>query len=67
MRFDTMLESYVWNSVATNHDMDADAQRYLGMRTISYEDVTGKGAQADLLRPGADRQGRASMRPRMPT
>ena len=26
-----MLESYVWNSVATNHDMDADAQRYLGL------------------------------------
>jgi len=45
MRFDTMLESYVWNSVATNHDMDADAQRYLGVRTISYEEVTGKGAR----------------------
>src|SRR5207302_895233 len=27
MRFDSMLESYVWNSVATNHDMDSDAQR----------------------------------------
>ena len=24
MRFDTMLESYVWNSVATRHDMDSD-------------------------------------------
>jgi len=45
MRFDTMLESYVWNSVATNHDMDADAQRYLGVRTITYEDVAGKGAK----------------------
>jgi DNA polymerase-1 len=45
MRFDTMLESYVWNSVATNHDMDSDAQRYLGMRTITYEDVAGKGAR----------------------
>jgi len=45
MRFDTMLESYVWNSVATNHDMDADAQRYLGVRTITYEEVTGKGAR----------------------
>ena len=45
MRFDTMLESYVWNSVATNHDMDADAQRYLGLRTIRYEDVAGKGAK----------------------
>ncbi len=45
MRFDTMLESYVWNSVATNHDMDSDALRYLGMRTITYEDVAGKGAK----------------------
>ncbi len=45
MRFDTMLESYVWNSVATNHDMDSDAQRYLGIRTITYEDVAGKGAK----------------------
>jgi DNA polymerase I len=45
MRFDSMLESYVWNSVATNHDMDSDAQRYLGLKTITYEDVTGKGAK----------------------
>jgi DNA polymerase-1 len=45
MRFDTMLESYVWNSVATNHDMDSDAQRYLGVRTITYEQVAGKGAK----------------------
>jgi DNA polymerase I len=45
MRFDSMLESYVWNSVATNHDMDSDAQRYLGLKTISYEEVTGRGAR----------------------
>jgi DNA polymerase I len=45
MRFDSMLESYVWNSVATNHDLDADAQRYLGLTTIRYEDVAGKGAK----------------------
>ncbi|HKD54020.1 MAG TPA: DNA polymerase I, partial [Steroidobacteraceae bacterium] len=45
MRFDSMLESYVWNSVATNHDMDADAHRYLGVRTITYEEVAGKGAK----------------------
>ncbi len=45
MRFDTMLESYLWNSVATNHDMDSDAQRYLGVRTITYEEVAGKGAR----------------------
>jgi DNA polymerase-1 len=45
MRFDTMLESYVWNSVATNHDMDSDARRYLGLTTITFEDVAGKGAR----------------------
>ncbi|HEY6824593.1 MAG TPA: DNA polymerase I, partial [Steroidobacteraceae bacterium] len=45
MRFDTMLESYVWNSVATNHEMDSDAQRYLGVRTLNYTDLTGKGAK----------------------
>jgi DNA polymerase-1 len=45
VRFDTMLESYVWNSVATRHDMDSCAQRYLGIATIHYEDVAGKGAK----------------------
>jgi len=45
MRFDSMLESYVWNSVATNHDMDSDARRYLGITPISFEDVAGKGAK----------------------
>ena len=58
MRFDTMLESYVWNSVATRHDMDSAALRYLGLQTISYEDVAGKGvkqipfAQVELSRAG---------------
>jgi DNA polymerase-1 len=45
MRFDTMLESYVWNSVATNHDMDSDAKRYLGLTTVTFEDVAGRGAK----------------------
>ena len=45
MRFDTMLESYVWNSVATNHDMDSDARRYLGLTAVTFEDVAGKGAK----------------------
>ena len=45
MRYDTMLESYVWNSVATRHDMDGAALRYLGVSTIKYEDVAGKGAK----------------------
>jgi len=45
MRYDSMLESYVWNSIATRHDMDSTAQRYLGIATIKYEDVAGKGAK----------------------
>ncbi len=44
-RFDSMLESYVLNSVATRHDMDSAAEKYLGIKTIRYEDVTGKGAK----------------------
>ena len=44
-RFDSMLESYVLNSVATRHDMDSTVERYLGVKTIHYEDVVGKGAK----------------------
>jgi DNA polymerase I len=44
-RYDTMLESYIWNSTATNHDMDSMATHYLGMHTIHFEDVAGKGAK----------------------
>ena len=44
-RFDSMLESYVLNSVATRHDMNTTAERYLGIKTIQYEDITGKGAK----------------------
>jgi DNA polymerase I len=43
--YDTMLESYVLNSVATRHDMDSMAEKYLGIRTIHFEDVAGKGAK----------------------
>ncbi len=45
MQFDSMLESYVLNSVATRHDMDSVARQYLGRETIHYEDVAGKGAK----------------------
>jgi len=45
MRYDTMLESYVWNSVATRHDLDGTAARYLGIHTLRFEDVAGKGAK----------------------
>jgi DNA polymerase I len=44
-QFDSMLESYVLNSVATRHDMDLTVEKYLGVKTIRYEDVAGKGAK----------------------
>ena len=43
--YDTMLESYVLESTATRHNMDAVALRYLNHTTIKYEDVAGKGAR----------------------
>jgi DNA polymerase I len=45
MRFDTMLESYVLNSVASRHDMDSTASCYLGIKTIKFEDIAGKGVK----------------------
>jgi DNA polymerase-1 len=44
-QFDSMLESYVLNSVATRHDMDSTVEKYLGIKTIRFEDVAGKGAK----------------------
>ena len=44
-RYDSMLESYVLNSVASRHDMDSVAEKYLGVKTIKFEDVAGKGAK----------------------
>ena len=43
--YDTMLESYVLESTAIRHNMDAVALRYLNHTTIKYEDVAGKGAR----------------------
>ena len=45
IRFDTMLESYVLDSTATRHDMDSLALKYLGHKTIHFEDIAGKGAK----------------------
>jgi DNA polymerase-1 len=42
--FDTMLESYVLDSVGSRHDMDSLALNYLGEETIKFADVAGKGA-----------------------
>ncbi|MGP9421206.1 DNA polymerase I [Ewingella sp. AOP8-B2-18] len=41
--FDTMLESYVLDSVSGRHDMDSLADRYLGHKTVSFEEIAGKG------------------------
>lgn len=43
--FDTMLESYVLNSVAGmgRHDMDSLAERHLSHKTTTFEEVAGKG------------------------
>jgi len=40
---DTLLESYVLESHRP-HDMDSLASRHLGLKTITYDEVTGKGA-----------------------
>jgi DNA polymerase I len=40
---DTLLQSYVLES-HESHDMDNLAERHLGLKTISYDEVTGKGA-----------------------
>jgi DNA polymerase-1 len=45
VRHDSMLESYVLNSTGSRHDMDSLAEQHLGVKTIRYEDVAGKGAK----------------------
>ncbi len=43
--FDTQLESYVLNSVATRHDMDSLSLKYLGHKTTTFTEVAGKGVK----------------------
>ncbi|MDO6426002.1 DNA polymerase I [Thalassotalea sp. 1_MG-2023] len=43
--YDTMIESYCLNSVATRHNMDALAEKYLDYKTVHFEDIAGKGAK----------------------
>jgi DNA polymerase-1 len=45
VQYDSMLESYVFNSTSTRHDLDAVAAKYLGVPKLKYEDVAGKGAK----------------------
>jgi DNA polymerase-1 len=48
-RYDSMLESYVLDSVATRHDAESTAARYLGSGISRYEDLVGKGAKQIAL------------------
>ncbi|MFW0976711.1 DNA polymerase I [Leclercia pneumoniae] len=41
--FDTMLESYILDSVAGRHDMDSLSDRWLKHQTITFEAIAGKG------------------------
>ncbi|MGO2158118.1 DNA polymerase I [Serratia sp. BW106] len=41
--FDTMLESYVLDSVGGRHDMDSLSDRYLDHKTVTFEEIAGKG------------------------
>ena len=40
---DTMLMSYIVNSTAARHNLDALSEHYLSRKTIKFEDVIGKG------------------------
>jgi len=42
---DSMLQSYVLNSTASRHNMDALAQHYLDYQTVKYQDIAGKGVK----------------------
>jgi len=43
--YDTMLESYVCNSVASRHDLDTLCEKHLSHTNIHFEDVAGKGTK----------------------
>ncbi|MFQ1682122.1 DNA polymerase I [Pantoea dispersa] len=43
IKFDTMLESYCLNSVGGKHDMDSLAARWLNHKTVTFEEIAGKG------------------------
>lgn len=45
LMYDTMLESYIWDSTASRHDLDSCCLKYLSHNNISYKDVAGSGKQ----------------------
>lgn len=62
--FDTMLESYILNSVAGRHDMDSLSDRWLKHKTITFEDIAGKGKTSSPLTRSHWRK-RGAMRQKM--
>jgi len=51
--YDSMLESYVLDSTASRHDMDTLALKYLGHKTIHYEERN-HNINSPVLFPGGD-------------
>lgn len=45
IEYDTMLESYIFNSTGSRHDMNSLAQKFLDHKTVHFEDIAGKGAK----------------------
>ena len=45
IEYDSMLESYVLNSIASRHDMHSVAKFYLNRNTIKFEEIAGKGVK----------------------
>jgi len=43
IKYDTMLESYILNSVVGKHDMDSLSARWLNHKTVTFEEIAGKG------------------------
>ena len=61
-----MLQSYVLE-VHKPHSLDSLAERHLGRKGLSYEDLCGKGAQPDPVRAGRRRSARPSTRAKTAT
>ncbi|MBT7445734.1 MAG: DNA polymerase I [Methylococcales bacterium] len=47
--YDTMLESYIYKSTSTRHNMDVLAEKYLQIHTTHFEDIAGKGVKQKLF------------------
>ncbi|PWK94004.1 DNA polymerase I [Pantoea allii] len=43
IKYDTMLESYILNSVVGKHDMDSLSARWLNHKTVTFQEIAGKG------------------------